>query len=238
MDVEGCPLPEDRWYDFENSTWTLPDPSDGGSWTLGLTASLVAFAGRFASVTFRALEGAQPRGRSVATVESLRYTGPVRLPLEGTVVEVNGELPGNPRLLNDAPYGRGWIVRWRPRDPTAPARQLEPAGAIAERLRARIREMRIRCFPVTPDRELIALGSECSATLARLDEELARMAPNEVIHLVTDDPTSPIEMVRWSDQSGQPILAERVEENLHHFLVRREPTPTARRRRAADGRIL
>src|SRR5207249_3742863 len=43
----------------------------------------------------------------------------------------------------------------------------------------------------------------------------------DVVHLVTDDGTAPIEMVRWSDETGQPVIDERREGNLFHFLVRK-----------------
>ena len=48
---------------------------------------------------------------------------------------------------------------------------------------------------------------------------------------MTDDPTSPIEMVRWSDQTGYPVLAHRAEGNLHHFLVLKHGQPQHRLRR-------
>src|SRR2546426_1046762 len=57
--------------------------------------------------------------------------------------------------------------------------------------------------------------------LAKLRELLTRVEVGAVVHLVTDDPTSPIEMVRWSDQTGQPVIDERREGNLFHFLVRK-----------------
>jgi glycine cleavage system H protein len=228
MDVDGCSLPEDRRYDLENSVWVAPDP-DGG-YRLGILAAQAALAGKFVQVTFRSLEGEQPAGRSVATLESYRYTGPARLPVAGTVLARNDTVRLRPKLLNDEPYGRGWLVRFRPTDPASVERSLEGAAEIAERLRDRIREFRIRCFPALPDVELVLVGSECSAVLARLDEVLAGRAPEEVIHLVTDDPTAPIEMVRWSDRTGHAVIDRRREGPLEHFLVRKEADPRPRRR--------
>jgi len=71
---------------------------------------------------------------------------------------------------------------------------------------------------------------ECSAVLTKLNEELEQRAAGEAILLVTDDPTSPIEMVRWSDQTGHTVLAHRKEGNLHHYLVRKEAAPVPRGR--------
>ncbi len=231
MEIEGCVLPEDRLYDLENDTWWSSVDHDGTA-LVGLLGPLAAFAGRFGRVTFRPGKDEVARGRSVATVESVRYTGAVRMPVDGTIVARNDALLERPRLLNDAPYSDGWVVRVRPARPEDPARLLETAGAVAERLADRIRRQRIRCWPVLPDLEMFEIGRECSAILTQLNEELARRGPGEAVLVVTDDPTSPIEMVRWSDQTGHSLLAHRREESLHQFLVRKEADPHPRRRRA------
>ncbi len=227
MEIDGCALPEDRLYDLEHDVWVLPGP-DGTPATVGILASFAAFAGRFLSVGFRPHEGTIRRGQSLATVESTRLTAPVRMPLDGMVLEQNADLRSRPKLLNDAPYDRGWIVRVRLREPDTLTARLATASAIRDPLAAKIRELRIRCYPAAPDLEMYEIGSECAAILVRLDQEVARRSPEDVILLVTDDPTSPIEMVRWSDRSGHPVLHHRVEGNLHHFLVRKEARPTPR----------
>jgi len=232
MDVAGCALPEDRLYDLEQDVWWAEEP-DGHSARVGLLAALAAFAGPFQSVTFRPIEGAIARGRSVATIESIRFTGAVRLPVDAELLERNEEIVRRPRLLNDAPYGDGWVVRVRPERAHDPADHLETAAAVAARLEERIRTQRIRCWPATPDVELYEIGLECSAVLTKLSEEVAARPVGSALLLVTDDPTSPIEMVRWSDQTGHALLAHRREGNLHHFLVRKVAHPVPRRRGGA-----
>jgi glycine cleavage system H protein len=227
VEILGCLLPEDRLYDLENDVWWSPE---GDAARLGVLSALAAFAGPFVSASFRPVEGVVARGRSVATVESVRYTGAVRLPVDATVLERNQRLPERPRLLNDAPYGDGWVVRVRPDRPADVPRYLESATRVAARLEERIRAQRIRCWPATPDLELYEIGIECSAVLTMLNEELARRPDGTHILLVTDDPTSPIEMVRWSDQTGHPVLARRTDGNLHQFLVRKDPHPQPRAR--------
>ncbi len=231
VDVGGCPLPEDRLYDLEQDVWWAPDPSGDGSARVGVLGTLAAFAGPIREVTFRPIEGRIARGRSVATIESTRFTGAVRLPVDALLLARNERLPDRPRLLNDAPYGDGWVVRVRPDRPDDPSKFLESAAAVASRLTEQVRTRRIRCWPQTPDLELFEIGIECSAVLTALNDELARQPPGVAVLLVTDDPTSPIEMVRWSDQTGYPVLAHRSEGNLHQFLVRKDPNPVPRRRR-------
>lgn len=232
MEIAGCPLPEDRLYDLENDVWWSPTPNESVA-TVGVLGTLAAFAGPFTSIAFRPADGVVGRGRSVATVESVRYTGAVRLPVASTVLDRNRAIVDRPRLLNDAPYAEGWVVRVRAADPDEPARLLESASAIATRLEARILRQRIRCWPVTPDLELFEIGLECSAVLTMLNDELAVRSAGTAVLLVTDDPLSPIEMVRWSDQTGHALLAHRAEGNLHQFLVRKESHPVPRRRPGA-----
>ena len=229
MEIGGCPVPEDRLYDLENDVWYLPEASSGLA-RVGLIGPLVWFAGPFRTVSFRSVTGTVGRGRSIATVESTRYTGAVRLPLEATVVDRNLALVERPRLLNDSPYDDGWVVRVRAAEDRPAPSGLETAGAIAARLAERIRAQRIRCWPQTPDLELYEIGVECSAVLTMLNEELRGRPPGEAILLVTDDPTSPIEMERWSDQTGHRLLAHRREGDLHQFLVRKEAHPVPRKR--------
>jgi len=113
VEIDGCALPEDRLYDLEHDVWFLPEPT-GGLARVGLLGPLVWFAGRFQSISFREVTGTVDRGRSVATVASVRYTGAVRLPVTAVVVDRNRALVENPRRMNDAPYDEGWVVRVRP----------------------------------------------------------------------------------------------------------------------------
>ncbi len=230
VEIEGCPLPDDRLYDLELDVWWADEPAERGVARVGMIAPLAAFAGTFQSCSFRPLEGVVGRGRSVATVESVRFTGAIRLPVDAEVVERNTALLGEPRLLNDGPYDRGWVVRVRPVRPAEVAERLETAAAVRDRLAERIRVQHIRCWPQTPELELYEIGLECSAVLTQLNEALARRAPGDAVLLVTDDSTSPIEMVRWSDQTGHSVLAHRTEGSIHHFLVRKEAHPVPRRR--------
>jgi glycine cleavage system H lipoate-binding protein/TusA-related sulfurtransferase len=230
MEIAGCAVPDDRLYDLEHEVWWKPEAGRGTA-LLGVMATFASFAGPFRELVFRPVEGTVGRGRSVATVESFRLTGAVRLPLDAEIVERNPEVARRPRLLNDDPYSGGWIVRVRPTRPVEATDPLEPLEAIAARLEERIRDRRIRCWPRTPEVELSEIGLECSAVLVKLNEEVARRGAGEAVLLVTDDPTSPIEMVRWSDQTGHPVIAHRREGDLHQFLVQKAASPVPRRPR-------
>src|SRR2546428_646669 len=101
-------------------------------------------------------------------------------------------------------------------------------AAATELLAKQVAAFRVRCFAAFPDFEMFEIGVECAAVLVKLNELLVQVPVGEVVHLVTDDPTSPIEMVRWSDETGQSVIDERREGSLFHFLVRKVLKSTPR----------
>jgi glycine cleavage system H protein len=55
--------------------------------------------------------------QAYAEVESVKAVSDVFAPLSGEVLEVNGEAAENPELINDEPYGKGWLVKVRLSEP-------------------------------------------------------------------------------------------------------------------------
>ena len=51
----------------------------------------------------------------MGAVESVKAVSDVYAPLSGTVVEVNEELLDSPELINQDPYGKGWVAKIRPK---------------------------------------------------------------------------------------------------------------------------
>ncbi|MFO7265377.1 MAG: glycine cleavage system protein GcvH [Limnochordales bacterium] len=49
-------------------------------------------------------------GEAFAAVESVKAVSDVYAPVSGRIVEVNEELADRPELINEDPYGRGWIA--------------------------------------------------------------------------------------------------------------------------------
>ena len=65
---------------------------------------------------------------SCAEVESTKSVSEIYAPLTGTVVEVNGALVDEPELVNQEPYGKGWILVLELADPGEVATLLDAAG--------------------------------------------------------------------------------------------------------------
>ncbi len=50
-------------------------------------------------------------GESFGQIESNKTTSDLIAPVSGEVVESNGELDDKPKLVNESPYGDGWITK-------------------------------------------------------------------------------------------------------------------------------
>jgi glycine cleavage system H protein len=55
-------------------------------------------------------------GEACAVVESVKAASDVYSPVSGEVVASNADLGGQPELINQDPYGAGWLMRIRPDD--------------------------------------------------------------------------------------------------------------------------
>ena len=70
----------------------------------------------------------------VTEIESTKTTAPVVAPVGGRIVEINEELKDAPELVNEDPYGKGWIMTIEMSDP-AEADELMDAKEYAEFLK-------------------------------------------------------------------------------------------------------
>ena len=50
-------------------------------------------------------------GEVFGTVEAVKTVSDLYLPVDGEILEFNDELESNPELVNDDPYGKGWMVK-------------------------------------------------------------------------------------------------------------------------------
>ena len=64
---------------------------------------------------------------TIATVESIKAVAEVYTPVPGTVVSVNSMLEEYPEILNEDPYGEGWLVVIEMSDPSELDRLLNAA---------------------------------------------------------------------------------------------------------------
>ena len=51
------------------------------------------------------------QGEVFGSVEAVKTVSDLNMPVSGEVLEVNGALDAQPELVNNDPYGEGWIIR-------------------------------------------------------------------------------------------------------------------------------
>jgi len=57
------------------------------------------------------------KGDQLGVVESVKAAGDIYAPMGGEVVAVNEALEDAPELVNESPFGDGWLLRIKPSDP-------------------------------------------------------------------------------------------------------------------------
>ena len=71
-------------------------------------------------------------GEAIAVVESVKAASDVYSPVSGEIVPGNADLGGQPELINQDPYGAGWIMRIRPDDKQQFGAMLDARGYEAQ----------------------------------------------------------------------------------------------------------
>jgi len=111
--VMGYTFPDDRLYHLDFNVWVM---HSGERVKIGLTEYACALAGKFIDYAPRAIGQTIYKGRTCATLESLVWVGPVKSPCGGEIVEINNRVFQRPALINQDPYGEGWLMTLRPID--------------------------------------------------------------------------------------------------------------------------
>jgi len=109
--VRGCDLPEDLYYLIEKHVWVRK--LDGNLVRLGMTSVAAKLSGgslNAVTVSARKIGSEVAQGKSVATLESSKFVGPVPAPVSGVLVRGNERLEAEPNLAASDPYGQGWIA--------------------------------------------------------------------------------------------------------------------------------
>ena len=57
------------------------------------------------------------QGEVFGSVEAVKTVSDLNMPVSGEVLEINGALDAQPELVNNDPYGEGWIIRIAVKDP-------------------------------------------------------------------------------------------------------------------------
>lgn len=98
--------PEDVKYHKEH-TWVKVS---GNSATVGITGFAQESLGDIVYIDEPETGNSVEAGSELTEIESTKTTSSVISPVSGTVTEFNGELTDSPEIINEDPYGKGWIA--------------------------------------------------------------------------------------------------------------------------------
>ena len=90
---------------------------DGDIATVGITEFAQHELGDIVYVEIESVDKDLEAGAVFGTVEAVKTVSDLYLPLNGTVTEVNPKLGSSPELVNTDPYGDGWMVKLKLRNP-------------------------------------------------------------------------------------------------------------------------
>jgi glycine cleavage system H protein len=225
MQISHCDFPEGIMYDLDNLVWLKNDDNDPSIVTLGLTPIVISLAGKLTEIKLKEIGTIIDKNKSVGSIESLRYFGMVRCPIKGKIIEINNALSGYPKTVNDFPYSEGWLVRIKIDNSDSSIesdfKNLKFIDECHGEIKKLIEKLHVRCFSAFPDFEMFEIGVECAATLTKLDELIGKIDVGNIVHVVSDDTSADLEMIRWSEERGQNLLEIRKEEALYHFIVKK-----------------
>ena len=220
MIINHCNFPDNLLYDPDNFVWI--DTSNTDYIKIGVIPIFSSISGKIKTIKLKKEDFFIDKGKSLGSIESSKYFGIVRSPLSGKIKEINISLLSKPKQVNDSPYDLGWLVKIIPSNLEKDLNYLKSIDECHGQFKNLIDEFHVRCFKAYPDYEMYELGTECAATLTKLDDLLTQINIGEIVYLASDDITADLELARWSKERSQSILEVRKEGSIFHFLVKKE----------------
>lgn len=118
-------LPQDLRYTSSHE-W-VRDNGDG-TFTVGITDHAQDQLGSVVFAEVQAVGKTVKAGNPAGVVESVKAVSDIYCPLDAEVLAANPDLDATPELINEDPYGKGWLFTIRPADASAVSGLLDAAG--------------------------------------------------------------------------------------------------------------
>lgn len=103
-------IPSDRRY-AESHEWVK---LEDGVAIIGISDYAQNSLGDITYVDLPEIDDEFEQDGECAVVESVKAASDLYAPMSGKVIEVNDALDGSPELINEDPYGEGWIFKLKP----------------------------------------------------------------------------------------------------------------------------
>jgi len=104
--IKGYDMPDELYYHEEHS-WARVE---GNRVTVGMDDMFQKEAGDIVFVDLPDEEDDVEQGEVCGKIQSRKWIGKLCAPVSGEIVEINEELEDDTSLVNQDPYGKGWIL--------------------------------------------------------------------------------------------------------------------------------
>lgn len=91
---------------------------EGDIATVGITNFAQGELGDIVFVELETLGESMEAEEIFGSVEAVKTVSDLFLPMSGEIIEINEELEDAPELVNDDPYGKGWMIKIKVDDPS------------------------------------------------------------------------------------------------------------------------
>ena len=120
--------PDDRQY-LASHEWHKPE---GDLVVIGISQTAVDELTDITYLEVTTDSGSIGADETFGEIESVKATSELYTGIAGEVVEVNQEALDNPAIINEDCYGKGWIMKIKPADPSAQGSLLSAADYQAQ----------------------------------------------------------------------------------------------------------
>ncbi len=114
MDVKGYNMPDDLYYHKEHM-WVKVE---GSKAKVGLTDFAQKLAGEISFIELPEEGDEVEKDSVVGSYETGKWLGKIYAPISGEVVAVNEDVDDDPAIINEDPYGKGWLFEIEMSDPS------------------------------------------------------------------------------------------------------------------------
>lgn len=103
-------IPGELYYTNDHAWVKVED----GKIRIGVSDFMQKLAGEITFIRVPRANKTLAAGATLCSIQSGKWAGKIKVPMNGTVVDTNTELTTNPGLLNSDCYGAGWICVMEP----------------------------------------------------------------------------------------------------------------------------
>ena len=100
-------IPENLKYTKDHE-WVLVE---GDTATVGVTDFAQSELGDIVYVEVETLDEKLDKEEVFGTIEAVKTVSDLFMPVSGEIIEFNDKLENNPEVVNEDPYGEGWMIK-------------------------------------------------------------------------------------------------------------------------------